>query len=796
VRAGAGGKAAAPTRKKHSARHSLPPPKNLPHHHSSNLSLLSPLLSLTSPQVVQYEPVPCKGCGAILNPYAAVDFAARLWTCALCHGRNHFPPHYAGASESNLPAELFPTCTSIEYQTPPPAPVQPPAYVFVLDTCLGEDELGHARRALSGALAALPEYAQVGLVTFGTHVAVHELGFPDMAKAYVFQGGREHSPAAVAAQLGLGPGGRPGAPPPPRPPAGGPGGGAPPPPPHQAAGRRFILPLADAEFALTAALDDLARDAFPPLAECRPARCTGTAVSVAAALAAACLPAGLCAGRVLLFVGGPSTDGPGRVVERSLAEPIRSHKDLAKDAAPLFAKAAKFYAGVGAAMVQAGHALDVFACSLDQVGLAEMKPAIERTGGVAVQADTFANPVFRESLKRLLAPPSDTAAHLGTAAAATLEVIPSRDVRVCGALGPAAPADRRGPAVAETAVGMGGTSAWKMAGLDGSTAVTLFFEPAAPGSAGRGGDGSGGAGHASQLYLQIITRYLHATGAPRTRVTTLTRRWTDGGDTAGLVAGFDQEAAAVVAARLATHKMETEEDFDATRWLDRTLIRLCARFGEYRRDDPASFALAPGLAFFPQFLFNLRRSAFVQVFGSSPDETAHARLWLGRAGVPDGMVMVQPTLLSYGLASPSTPEPVLLDVAAVAPDRVLLLDSFFHVVVFHGATVAQWRKAGYASDPAHAALAALLEAPRRDAAALCRARFPVPRLVDCDQHGSQARFLLAKLNPSSTYNSSTNGGSGGAVMGGPAVAGAEVILTDDVSLAVFMEHLKKLAVQS
>ena len=33
----------------------------------------------------------------------------------------------------------------------------------------------------------------------------------------------------------------------------------------------------------------------------------------------------------------------------------------------------------------------------------------------------------------------------------------------------------------------------------------------------------------------------------------------------------------MVVARLATFKMETEEDFDATRWIDRTLIRLAAR---------------------------------------------------------------------------------------------------------------------------------------------------------------------------------------------------------------------------
>ena len=86
----------------------------------------------------------------------------------------------------------------------------------------------------------------------------------------------------------------------------------------------------------------------------------------------------------------------------------------------------------------------------------------------------------------------------------------------------------------------------------------------------------------------------------------------DGNNADELVAGFDQEAAAVVIARLATHKMETEEDFDATRWLDRTLIRLASRFGDYRKDDPASFQLTPNMSYYPQFMFNLRRSQFVQ----------------------------------------------------------------------------------------------------------------------------------------------------------------------------------------
>ena len=49
----------------------------------------------------------------------------------------------------------------------------------------------------------------------------------------------------------------------------------------------------------------------------------------------------------------------------------------------------------------------------------------------------------------------------------------------------------------------------------------------------------------------------------------------------------------------------------------------------------------------------------------------------------------------------------------------------------------------------------------------------------------QARFLLAKLNPSATYNNAHE-----------MAAGSDVIFTDDVSLQVFFEHLQRLAVQS
>ncbi|KAF8378971.1 hypothetical protein HHK36_028397 [Tetracentron sinense] len=248
-----------------------------------------------------------------------------------------------------------------------------------------------------------------------------------------------------------------------------------------------------------------------------------------------------------------------------------------------------------------------------------------------------------------------------------------------------------------------------------------------------------------------------------------------------LIAGFDQEAAAVVMARLVSFKMETEAEFDPIRWLDKSLIRFCSRFGDYQKDSPSSFSLSPRFSIFPQFMFNLRRSQFVQVFNNSPDETAYFRMILNRENVGNSVVMIQPSLISYSFHS--GPEPALLDVAAIAADRILLLDSYFTVVIFHGATIAQWRNAGYQNQAEHEVFAQLLQAPRYDADAIIKERFPVPRLVICDQHGSQARFLLAKLNPSSTYNSDAP------------PPGGDIIFTDDVSFEVFLDHLQRLVVQ-
>jgi len=76
--------------------------------------------------------------------------------------------------------------------------------------------------------------------------------------------------------------------------------------------------------------------------------------------------------------------------------------------------------------------------------------------------------------------------------------------------------------------------------------------------------------------------------------------------------------------------------------------------------------------------------------------------------------------------------------------------------------------------------------PKNDLKEIIGDRYPVPRIIETDQHKSQARFLLAKLNPAVTQANANTG------YGAQA---NELVYTDDVSLQVFLDHLSKLAVQ-
>ena len=392
--------------------------------------------------------------------------------------------------------------------------------MFCIDTCAHVEELAELADSIQQVLNLLPEDSLVGLITFGTNVQVHELGFEGLPKAYVIRGNKEYGPQKVGQLLGCsgvsggmngskGGGHHGGAPPPPPPP-----GGHPHPqmqqqqmPSHETPGsqvlRRFLLPVSECSMALESILEDLRKDPWPVPSDKRVARCTGCALSVATSLLDLALPRR--GARVMMFVGGPCTSGPGAIVSRQKTEDIRSHADLGRNAEPLHKPACEFYASlskrhaVGAngskgkgstqaaanASAMSCHVVDVFACSLDQVGILEMGELVEATGGQMVLGDSFGQSVFKESLRRVFRTfepdvPED-GGKMQMAFGATLEVLTSREFKVSGAIGPVTSLGKKSPNVSDLEVGRGGTNAWSLGGIDPGTTIAVYFDITNPG---------------------------------------------------------------------------------------------------------------------------------------------------------------------------------------------------------------------------------------------------------------------------------------------------------------------------
>ncbi|XP_064552651.1 protein transport protein Sec23A isoform X1 [Drosophila montana] len=744
--------------------------------------LYQPLKERPDLPPIQYEPVLCtrSNCRAILNPLCQVDYRAKLWVCNFCFQRNPFPPQYAAISEQHQPAELIPGFSTIEY-TITRAPTMPPVFIFLVDTCMDEEELDALKDSLQMSLSLLPPNALVGLITFGKMIQVHELGTDGCSKSYVFRGTKDLTAKQVQDMLGIGRGvaptphqqpGQPGQ----MPNAPGVGGAG----QHLPPAHRFLQPISQCDAALGDLLSELQRDPWPVPQGKRYLRSTGAALSIAVGLLECTYPN--TGGRIMTFVGGPCSQGPGQVVDDELKHPIRSHHDIHKDNAKYMKKGIKHYDALALRAATNGHGIDIYSCALDQTGLMEMKQLCNSTGGHMVMGDSFNSSLFKQTFQRVFA--RDSRNDLKMAFNATLEVKCSRELKISGGIGSCVSLNVKSPSVSDVEIGMGNTVQWKLCTLNPSSTYAYFFEVVNQHSAPipQGGRGC----------IQFITQYQHPSGQRRIRVTTLARNWADANtNVQHISAGFDQEAAAVLMARMVVYRAETDEGPDILRWVDRQLIRLCQKFGEYSKDDPNSFRLSQNFSLFPQFMYHLRRSQFLQVFNNSPDETTFYRHMLMREDLTQSLIMIQPILYSYSFNGP--PEPVLLDTASIQADRILLMDTFFQILIYHGETIAQWRALKYQDMPEYENFKQLLQAPVDDAQEILQTRFPMPRYIDTEHGGSQARFLLSKVNPSQTHN---NMYAYGQAPIGQTTDGGAPVLTDDVSLQLFMEHLKKLAVSS
>lgn len=688
-----------------------------------------------------------KDCGSILNPYCHVDLASQTWTCRLCMSRNRLVSAVVG----QLPPACDPANSTVEYNTARTA-ATPPAFLFVLDTNAEPEEFESLKDSLTQVIDQLPEHCIVGLLSFGSSVQFYQLGYPHCLRSLVFNGAKSYGAKDIEEAFGY-------------------TGGAP-------GGRRmeitnqFLIPQTES-FAIVDALQQIKANKISPKEGDRFARGTGTAINVALSFAETALNQGFV--RIGVFTAGPATIGPGKIVDLPLKEPIRGHHDIQNGSALHNKAAAKFYGELGTRAAAGGFAVDLIVGSYDQVGVAEIGTLSHQTGGVIILSDSFTTSICKESIRRHYSFGDENVGMAHAGARAVVEVKTSSELKVQGMIGHGVSLAKRSKAFAadDKFIGIGQTCAWSLASISPKSNYCFYFlntaeTPTLPPSNQTVATG----------IIQIITHYLHPSGVFRVRVSTLARNF---GPAHGLLPYFDQEAAATAVSRETAFRMQHGESADDTiRWLDTVLVKFCNKFGEFRKGDTSSFRLPPNCTMLPQFLFHLRRSQFVQTFNNSPDETAYYWHYLLAENVYSTIVMINPALLAFELDSPEG-IPVLLDSISVTSERILLLDTFFHVIIFHGETVAAWRNAGYHEQEEYGNIAELLDAPKEEVRELLSDRFPLPRYINCDQGGSQARFLLAKLNP--TTQSMDMAGA----------APGTVVLTDDASLQTFMESLCKLA---
>lgn len=715
--------------------------------------LYTPLKDIEGLQMLLYNPIQCRSCKAILNPSCHVDFRFKAWRCPFCATENHFPNHYAQhITESTLPGELIKNYTTVEYVLPGSA--EKPVFLLVIDTCIEESELSEIKDSVQQSLTLLPEDALVGLITFGKHVFVHELGSPGFPKAYVFKGDKPKTPSQIQEALKIINSNDP-----------------------RAARniqnlKKFLVPVADCEVNLNNILDDLQPDPFPVAQGTRPLRCTGNAIDIAIGLLE-CLT-GVRGSRIITMVGGNCTFGPGKVVDEKLTMTIRSHHDILKqnEKTAFMKDAITFYDSLAQRSLKRGIVVDLFVASVDQSGILEMKGLFEKTGGYYIMTDSFENPVYKESFAKFFT--VDDQGHLKMGFLGKINILTSKDFKVSGCIGCCSSNNVKSAYCSDTVVGVGNTSEWNIGGIDKNSSLAFYFDIV--------NKNANTSNAHPPVFLQFQTKYQHSDGSTRIRVTTVQRCLAAPEDRRELAYGFDQEAAAVLMARYSVVRCQIDEPLDVIRWLDRMLIKLVSKFAEYKRDDPNSFKLSREFSLYPQFMFYLRRSQFLQTFNASPDETVYYRSLLLRENVANSLVMIQPALLQYTTES-ENPEPVHLESSSMKQDVILLLDTFFYILIWHGENIIQWKEQGYHEMEGYEGLKEMFEAPREDAKVIKQDRFPIPRYYVSKPGDSHERKIKARINPASGKTTTEEDNDNN-------------IFTEDVSLKIFMSHLIKLAVQS
>lgn len=489
--------------------------------------------------------------------------------------------------------------------------------------------------------------------------------------------------------------------------------------------------------------------------------------------------------------------------------------------------------------------VDLFSGSLDQVGIYEMKSLAKNTMGNIYLYDSFGNSQFLSEMPEVVKSDLDSKynARLTVRTSAGLKV-----ARMVGH-GHSLPSsyqrekfyDLHHQKISDQLTSFDSsskkknfTNQWLFNKLEESDTIVVLFEPeTARLSSELTVDG------VTEMYVQFQVKYWDFDNTCwKLRVTTVSKNTTlffyaankvkMSNNTYKLVntkstlvkekemlASFDQQTFMVILTRMLLDKIDTTlgyEEFDniATD-VDKILVRLLYNWGgmtynnlKSSSSNPYSNVLSDIVEKFeikdifkdlPGLAYNLRRNPqLIKIFNSLPDETAYYHHWFMKMGGMLSERVIQPVL--YELTENDSRE-ISLDCQNVlnAPaSSFIIMDSVFNIIIYKNDTSLKLHHSNNQSLVYNHDLS--LEVPLKFISTLPQR--PInPKYVVTQKNHSQARFLLARLNPVEDVASSMQKLDTGFL--GRFFGKKQQVLTDDMSLEEYynglVESVKRYKVQ-
>jgi len=101
---------------------------------------------------------------------------------------------------------------------------------------------------------------------------------------------------------------------------------------------------------------------------------------------------------------------------------------------------------------------------------------------------------------------------------------------------------------------------------------------------------------------------------------------------------------------------------------------------------------------------------------------------MNKENVNNVLTMIQPCITKYDLES-EQPEAVICDINSMKDDSILLMDCYFYVGIWYGATVQGWVDQKYHELEEYTHIKDLLELPEDDAKVIVSERINAPKMV-------------------------------------------------------------------